>query len=42
MTFNIDLYLRNETMGFRFEDGFRVTRDGGEVFNTIPRDLINV
>jgi len=40
MTFNIDLYLRNDKMGFRFEDGFRVTAQGGEIFNTTPRDLI--
>ena len=40
MTFNIDLYLRTDRMGFRFEDTFRVTEEGGEAFTSVDRNLI--
>ena len=40
MTFSVDIFLGGETMGLRFEDGVRVTKDGVEELSDYKREIM--
>ncbi|NPV54695.1 MAG: aminopeptidase P family protein [Firmicutes bacterium] len=42
MVFSVDIFLRGESMGLRFEDGVRVTRDGVEELSDFRREVIEL
>jgi Xaa-Pro aminopeptidase len=42
MTFMADTFFTTPDYGFRWEDGFRVTKDGCEVFSSARSEIIEL
>ncbi len=42
MTFMADTFFTSEEYGFRWEDGFRVTKDGVELFSSVRWEIIEL
>ncbi len=42
MTFMADTFFTSEEYGFRWEDGFRVTKEGCEVFSSIYSEIVEL
>jgi len=42
MVFNVDIFLCGQTLGLRFEDGVRVTKDGVEELSNFRREVIEL